>query len=239
MSSGKSADAADYEELLREAELERDAADDRVRLLEEEVEFARLESEELQDLLDRALRHNRYLMAQPQPTEVPETTSPEPRETVADCLEVLEAVQAELPGVCLGGDTAAGAGDLDKHGKRSAWARKAWTALLALQQYTEAKADGFEGDFRRYAKESGACPTSWIALQESETTNNDTRYRAVRTFPVEDGVDPAGTAFMPSHIKLDNAPPAPRIHFYDDTDGTTGRVHVGWFGEHRKNSSTN
>lgn len=45
---------------------------------------------------------------------------------------------------------------------------------------------------------------------------------------------------MPAHIKLEKGgSPSPRIHFHDDTDGATGEIHVGWFGPHRNNKSTN
>jgi hypothetical protein len=38
---------------------------------------------------------------------------------------------------------------------------------------------------------------------------------------------------MEEHIKIEQGgSPCPRIHFYDDTRGSTGRIHVGWFGDH-------
>jgi hypothetical protein len=38
---------------------------------------------------------------------------------------------------------------------------------------------------------------------------------------------------METHIKIEpGGSPAPRIHFYDDTRGPTGKVHIGWFGDH-------
>ena len=38
---------------------------------------------------------------------------------------------------------------------------------------------------------------------------------------------------MEAHIKLSNSDSlAPRIHFFDDTDGKSGKILVGYFGPH-------
>ena len=76
-------------------------------------------------------------------------------------------------------------------------------------------------------------------MKESETTDQNSRFRGLRTFEVDETVAPSGSIYMPAHIKLEKGgSPSPRIHFHDDTDGATAKIHVGWFGPHRNNKST-
>lgn len=45
---------------------------------------------------------------------------------------------------------------------------------------------------------------------------------------------------MDEHVRLEKgSDPAPRIHFYDDTGGATGKVYVGYLGRHLPNFQTN
>lgn len=81
---------------------------------------------------------------------------------------------------------------------------------------------------------------SWIALKESETTSKSDKFRRARTFVVHPDVDPSGRIYMEAHIKLTpGGSPSPRIHFYDDTSGATGKIHIGWIGDQLQNQSTN
>jgi hypothetical protein len=50
--------------------------------------------------------------------------------------------------------------------------------------------------------------------------------------PVDRAVDASGSVYMPAHVKLGMGGKFPRIHFYDDSKGMTGRVHVGYLGVH-------
>jgi hypothetical protein len=51
--------------------------------------------------------------------------------------------------------------------------------------------------------------------------------------PISTEAVPEGRAYMESHIRIQmGGTPCPRIHFYDDTGGATGRIHIGWFGDH-------
>jgi hypothetical protein len=142
------------------------------------------------------------------------------------------------------GDTDFHAAALDTYMKSPSWARKSWRALRALHDYADAKASGFAGDFLAYCAEgpmgTSAIPAGWVAMKESESTDNNSRYREARTFPVPIEVSSDELAYMCAHIKIESGGrPAPRIHFYDDTSGRTGRVHVGYFGEHLPNDQTN
>lgn len=76
-------------------------------------------------------------------------------------------------------------------------------------------------------------------MHESQTTQQNDRFRAERTFRVPHDVEASGECYMGAHIKLrKGGQPAPRIHFYDDTAGETGKIHVGWYGDHLTNSKT-
>jgi hypothetical protein len=51
-------------------------------------------------------------------------------------------------------------------------------------------------------------------------------------------VDPSGRIFMDSHIRLElGGSPSPRSHFHDDTSGATGKIYIGWFGDHLDSAS--
>lgn len=156
------------------------------------------------------------------------------------CEEVVEYAAARLDRLSLGPAVNEGAGELDQHAE-PAWARKALRALDALQAYAEWKAVGAEGNFWTFcadAESLSVLPTTWLSMQESETTDQNPRFRSLRTFAVDEAVDDAGSVYMPAHIKLEKGGnPAPRIHFYDDTDGPTGLIYVGWLGPHRDNKS--
>jgi hypothetical protein len=51
--------------------------------------------------------------------------------------------------------------------------------------------------------------------------------------PISAEAVPEGRVYMEAHIRIEmGGTPCPRIHFYDDTAGTTGKIHIGWFGDH-------
>lgn len=165
--------------------------------------------------------------------------------TVAcDCVEALEFAVTHLALVEVG-DTIETAEELDQNPKAGTWGRKAWQALRALQSYAEAKAsERWTGNFSSFCRASipGADVISadWVAAGESETTSNNPRFRRARTFPVPAKVCPDGRAYMEEHIRLEKgSDPAPRLHYWDDTSGRTGKVYVGYLGRHLPNFQTN
>jgi hypothetical protein len=143
------------------------------------------------------------------------------------------------------GDTTPSADELDQHIKASIWGRKAWLALRALQGYAQAKTSGqVQGNFLQYCRTSPSglevVPSEWVAASENETTTNNPRFRGARVFPVPVEVSTDGEAYMEEHIRLEKgSDPAPRIHFWDDTDGKTGKVYVGYLGRHLPSFQTN
>jgi hypothetical protein len=67
--------------------------------------------------------------------------------------------------------------------------------------------------------------------------------RDERIFGVDVRVRADGKVLMPAHCKIAEGGGrlSPRLYFYDDTKGTTKKVHVGFIGPHRHvpNASTN
>jgi hypothetical protein len=159
------------------------------------------------------------------------------------CIDVVEHVTEHFGRLVVGSRVTEGASSLDEHAQ-SAWARKALRAFAALQAFAVAQAEGSHGgsfhDFCANASVTDECiPLKWIVLRESDTTSNNPKFREQRTFEVDKACDPSGRVYMEAHIRLDNTPPAPRIHFYDDTRGASGKIYVGWFGPHLDAKSTN
>jgi hypothetical protein len=236
---GRDAEAL-LEELVR-IEEERDR-------LQQDLEWAILEADDSSSQAEEARARVRwleqrlgdagdYVAGLPTPeTELPATAS--------SCVEALQLAAAHLDLVVVG-DTSSFADDLDQHVKGGIWGRKAWQALRALESYAEARAAGqLQGNFLHFCRSGPAgreiVPVEWVAASESETTTNNPRFREARTFPVPIAACADGRAYMEEHIRLEKgSDPAPRIHFWDDTSGNTGKVYVGYLGRHLPNFQTN
>jgi len=243
LEGGGALDDKDYSELLEISEGERDELG---RLLDEVREQREEDLENLDDALrdvDRLSTRVRRLEQQIREAGaavVVEEDAPDEFDP-GFCEEVLDEARAKLSLVVMPPSLEDGVADLDRHMNQN-WARKAWRALRAMQAYAEAKAAG-EADGMNLISycQAGNGPTvphGWIALSESETTDQNERFRALRTLEVDRAVDVSGEIYMPAHVKVQTGGmPCPRIHFYDDTDGQTGKVHVGWFGDHLDNKS--
>jgi hypothetical protein len=239
------------EELLTElieVENERDQLARELTKLRDEVEFGVLQLDEAEAELDRAQARIRYLEGRLRAVgdsaadeKTPSSAIPE---TAESCLEAVGLARQYLGNLEVG-DIDFHAAILDTYPKSASWGRKAWRAFRALHDYADAKSSGaFAGDFLAYCADgqlaSVAIPAAWVAMKESESTDNNPRYRGARTFPVPEEVDTDELVYMCSHIKIETGGrPAPRIHFYDDTGGRTGLVYVGYFGEHLPNDQTN
>lgn len=162
---------------------------------------------------------------------------------VESCAEVLELVAVYLSHVQITGD-AEPTEALDEHPAASIWAKKGWQALQALQSYAEFKASGsFQGNFYSFCSnlpaEAVAFNSDKVATKESESTTANPKCRRARMFSVPNDVHSDCEVYMESHIKISKGgSPAPRIHFYDDTGGATGKVYVGYFGDHLPTAST-
>lgn len=239
------------EELLELAEEERHLAERRL----EDAELARLEIEssleaeratvaEVLDESDDFRRRLRYAQDQIRKSG---NTPKEPSEQVEVpdfCSEVVELVEAHCSGVVVGPSVLEAAEALDEHVEPS-WARKAWRAFRAMQAYVETKKDGQSGTdnflvFCQRGEHPDVIPASWVSLTESASTDTNQQFREQRTFTVPQEVNAFGSIYMAAHIKIERGgSPAPRIHFHDDTDGATSKIHVGWFGRHLDSKAKN
>lgn len=123
------------------------------------------------------------------------------------------------------------------------WLQVAWDALLALNHYAEAAADGTAGgDFLSWCKSEASSaypfPTAKTAMRESDTVARDRKLRSERMLPVPKEVDSSGKVFMQAHLKIGGGNTiAPRLHFYDD-GLRSGKVYVGYLGPHLRNTLT-
>lgn len=158
---------------------------------------------------------------------------------VQDTSEAVMAAQMYLTDRIVVHDEAARNLDgIDTCPQAYSWGNKAWRGLRALAAYAEARASGFQGSFWGWCREGG--PFAWpanskhLSMTESETVQNNEKLSRCRVLPVSPDVDAGGTVTMLSHLKISEGGGdlAPRIYFYDDTGGSTGKVHVGFVGPH-------
>lgn len=228
----------DYAELLQLAEDENEELRRKIAELEERLGDEREDNTDLQRRNDDLARQLGFLRKQlrsaaPELADAP--VEPDTFEPVL-CVEVIDAARERLAYVEVHPSVREGAESLDTHGDLS-WARRAWSALQALNRYAEMKADGtFDGGFLEYCEKAAGelqIPSSWVVPTETKATMENPRFRELRVLPVSADVDPSGRTLMEAHIRIEKGgSPSPRIHYYDDTRGPTGKIHIGWFGDH-------
>lgn len=125
------------------------------------------------------------------------------------------------------------------------WTGKTWDALRALDAYAAARAEErFTGGFYDWCGHplpgQPAISPNMVSMKESDSVTGRPKFREARTFRVSTDIDPSGRLYMPSHIKLQRiGNPAPRMHFLDDAGGPTGRIWIGYLGDHLPNTRTN
>jgi hypothetical protein len=230
-----------YEELVEFQQRLRDA--------EDALEMATLEQEEAQSQADSFAARVRFLEdrlaevgAHVRGAPTPEEDLPTTAETLS---EVAALVRTHLSKVSLPDSATPDLERLDEHPRAGVWAKKAWQSLRAMEEYARLKGAGeIALDFRtanaRGVLDSYGIQSNWVSMHESDTTDQNPAYRAARTFPVPPAVDDASEVYMDAHVKLQpGGRPCPRIHFHDDTGGATGKIHVGWLGDHLENKQTN
>lgn len=135
--------------------------------------------------------------------------------------------------------------ELSSHVNGRSWAGITWRGLRALHTYADSD---WDGNFKDWCTNSGHA-WAWsandkkLSMTESESVQNSQRLSAQRNLPVALEVSPKGRIAMWSHLKIaeGGGPQAPRVYFYDDTRGATGKVHIGFVGPHRymENTRTN
>jgi len=147
------------------------------------------------------------------------------QEHLADWLVIPDDAVRELDGI-------------DSAPNAYAWGNTAWRGLRALAAYAEARATGFPGDFWAWCERGE--PLAWpatskkLSMTESQTVQNSAKFTASRTFRIDPRAVEGGRVVMLAHLKISEGGGnlAPRVYFFDDTDGATNKVHVGFVGPH-------
>lgn len=225
------------EDLLEQAQRELDQSEGQLAQLRTELEDLQIEATESVEAVERRERRIRWLERRVRELGDPgvgvDDALPEAPPSVA---EVLELARTTLANVVIG-DTDSVAAELDLHPGSQLYAVKSWAALVALDAYTAARGRGdFNNSFYAWCAEplpgEPAISAAAVALVESDTVQTNPSLRDARTFDVPQEVDPSGRVYMPAHVKVvKRGAPCPRLHFHDAT-GSTGKVYVGYLGEH-------
>ena len=204
--------------------------------LRDEHELLQLELAENLRSSDRLRRRNRWL-AQLSTTSATEQVVEDFIEVPPFVAEVVALARKRLPHIVVGA-VDQDAAELDVHAGASLYAAKTWDALLALDSYASARSSGaYSGGFRQWCltppDDAVAISAQAVAMNESETVENTPGLRAKRLFRVPHEVNVQGRQYMPAHVKLvKRGEAAPRLHFYDDSGGLTGKVYIGYVGRH-------
>ncbi|MFD2024078.1 hypothetical protein [Promicromonospora aerolata] len=162
------------------------------------------------------------------PDEVPDTTGAVllAQEHLGQWLSVPDTAAQELDGI-------------DSAPTAFTWANNTWRGLRALAAYAQAKQEGWTGSFWEWCAGSGnpfvwPATTKKLAMNESETVQNNTKLYNARIFAVDTALAADGKQYMGAHLKISEGGGnlAPRVYFHDDTGGVTGKIHVGFVGPH-------
>lgn len=129
-----------------------------------------------------------------------------------------------------------------------AWGNRTWQGLRALAAYAEDRSAGWnKGGFWEWCSSGPIlgwpATTKKLSMTESSTVQNSDKLAQKRVFDVDKSLSESGKISMLSHLKIaeGGGDLAPRVYFYDDTGGTTKKVHIGLVGPHYlvPNKSTN
>ncbi|WP_431678672.1 hypothetical protein [Kitasatospora sp. KL5] len=132
---------------------------------------------------------------------------------------------------------------LDGQPDGAGWARLTWDGLTALQEYAAAAVRGEAGgDFKQWCEHTPpGChhfPPRKAVRWESRTVESHAKWKRERMLPVPSCVDVSRRAFMGAHLRIGGGSTAPRLHYLDDCSGS-GRIYVGYIGQHLTNTRTN
>ncbi len=145
---------------------------------------------------------------------------------------LVHAAQLQLSGIQIHDQALREAKRLNS-AKEKNWLPDTWKALGSLHEYATTE-HAYRGDYEAWTK-SRVSEHAWhinrIAMHESEATMH--RHGETRVFPVDTRVDGGGRITMQAHLKIEmKGSVRPRVFFFDDTEGETGLVHIGFIGPH-------
>jgi hypothetical protein len=235
---------SDYEARLKVAEAVRTeellAENARLREDQEAALACAAEAEERLGSVERELRRRPPATSSPAVHRTPKQAVLGPK----DWDDLVAKAHENLPWIALP-DSAVDVARRQLRGHRR-YVATSWKTLVILDAYGETKArtrsQGLElgpdlatlyAFLTRYPVEG--LPPSRVLLSESTEVAQNPRMREQRMFP-----GPAGErVFMQSNIVIARGgPPAPRLHYFDDTDGESGLIWVGYIGPHLRNTLT-
>jgi len=153
--------------------------------------------------------------------------------SVTDAVEVARdrLAYVEIPATAL-----RNVDELEGTAKYLVWASAIWQGIIALHEYASVKASGAQpAGFKLWCDETSAWPPSKLAMTESDAVQGNPELRDQRLFCVSTDVDESGRIHMLAHLKIQagGGQNIPRLYFYDDTEGRTRKMHVGFIGPHR------
>ncbi len=257
LGSAQQRDSAELQELLKLADEE--TARQRTAIAEQEDTYADLLADYQTALEDRArltsdlestlsrLRYaeslvpqearGSYWQAEPSAPVVPATAA-------TPTLAALLAQEHLADHLALPDDALVELEALDAALESGPWGQTSWEALRALHAYGAELAAGKDPGSLWTWCENSRHPLAWrattkkLSMTESESVENNEKFRRRRVLPVSRDVDPSGRVYMPAHIKVaeGGGDLAPRIYFHPSRE--TGKVHVGYFGPHSNMPNT-
>ncbi|WP_124778997.1 MULTISPECIES: hypothetical protein [Micromonospora] len=230
-----SVDQTLVEQVREELQFEVDLAHDELADVQRELARANGHLERLRRALEAQGLVDLYWGTSQAQEDVGDASRPE---TVQDVSEAVAAARTYLSAwLTIAPSAARELQGIDTSPNAFALGNSAWRGLQALAAYAQAKQAGAGGNFWSWCERGEAF--SWpasskrLAMRESETLRNG-RHAESRIFEVDPQVGLGPRVFMEAHLKVSEGGGAlaPRIYFYDDTDGATGRIHVGFVGPH-------
>ncbi|SIN73676.1 hypothetical protein [Agromyces cerinus] len=232
--------ATDLVEARDEWEFERELARDEHSALQQELAAANGHLARLKEgLISRGLADVLWGTKHEDTTSIPDE--------VQDTSEATLAAQTYLTRwLALPDSAVRDLEDIDTAPNAFAWGNTTWRGLRALAAYAEDRASGWDaGGFWEWCASGPVlgwpATSKKLSMTESDYVQN-TLSRS-REFKVDPRVEESGEIKMLAHLKISEGggPLAPRVYFYDDTNGATKMVHVGLVGPHYlvPNKSTN
>ncbi len=236
----------DNHDLIALADEEAQALREKLAALEDDLLDAAADNEELAgqvnvliERFDEVARHTQLK----DPDDSAEVGLPEDVDSIGDAIEFANL----LPFIVIHELAPVDIEKMESDLRSGSWAKQTWLGLRALNEYAATRGK-HDGGFYEWCKSSGS-PRTWnpsekkLSMTESAGVLNNDRLRARRQLPVDTQVNASGRVEMLAHLKIaqGGGPLIPRVYFYDDTRGSTGKVHVGFIGphEHMPNLSTN
>jgi hypothetical protein len=119
--------------------------------------------------------------------------------------------------------------------------RKAWKALRTFSSFAAMKNAGdFDGSLEQYVSSTAHGGFSAVPKLkwESESVENNPKFRRQRLIPVPKAVDTSEEVMCKQHITLYQGRPTPTMYLFDAV-GRDGNIYVGYLGVHLDNTKTN